>query len=79
MLRSAAKDVLDLVRSRSLLHAGAPGGAVSVSVGAAIAVPETDTPLDALVAAADRQLYDAKARGRDCVSVVDETPLRAAA
>lgn len=46
-------------------------GAVSVSVG--VAARQGSEPLDAFIARADRALYDAKARGRNCVTVATAT------
>jgi diguanylate cyclase (GGDEF)-like protein len=49
-------------------HAASPDGYLSVSVGAASAVPGPDSPED-LIRAADRALYGAKHHGRNTVYV----------
>lgn len=45
----------------------APGRRVTASFGVAAEVPRPDAPAGALIAAADRALYEAKQAGRDCV------------
>ena len=51
-----------------LLHEGSPHGIVTASIGAAAMVPPDISDPRALLAAADRALYAAKAEGRDRVS-----------
>ena len=64
-----AQRIVDAIASMALPHAAAPQGTVSVSVGWAAARPGEDPGVtagcgEALVEAADRRLYAAKAAGR---------------
>lgn len=54
------------IESLALPHEGSPSGIVTISVGVASAVPETETPAP-LVAKADALLYQAKRSGRNRV------------
>ncbi|MFL6709516.1 MAG: diguanylate cyclase, partial [Massilia sp.] len=55
------------VAALALVHAGAPEGLVSISVGAASALASPLMAADGLLRAADGALYDAKAAGRNRV------------
>ena len=59
------------VRERQMLHPDSPvGHYVTVSIGVSAVRPSGDAPPQVLLAAADRALYEAKRRGRDCVATV---------
>ena len=63
--------VMELVRSQladAAAARGAPANQVTVSVGLATTV-RADTPMDELIAAADKALYEAKAAGRDNIRI----------
>ena len=67
--RAMAQRIVDAIAALALPHAGSPQGTLGVSVGWAAARPDVDTAIvdsrgEALVAAADRLLYAAKAAGR---------------
>jgi diguanylate cyclase (GGDEF)-like protein len=49
---------------------------VTISFGVAGAVPDSSFKIDDLVAAADKALYDAKSRGRNCVVVSGFRPVK---
>lgn len=75
--RAMAQRIVDAFAALALPHADSPLGAVSVSVGWAAGRPDLDAAIvdsrgEALVAAADRLLYAAKAAGRGRVG--DESP-----
>ncbi|MFM7243687.1 MAG: diguanylate cyclase [Planctomycetaceae bacterium] len=60
-----ARRLVDAVHEAALPHAGGrPGDIVTVSAGAAAAVPTADSSADELVGRADRGLYAAKRAGR---------------
>lgn len=54
------------VRELNFVHAYAPSGTITISVGISSIVPDGITTGQSLIAAADRALYMAKAAGRDC-------------
>lgn len=67
-----AQRMLDAVAALGIPHRDSPSaGVVTVSVGVATMVPSNDCSAAELVAAADRQLYRAKADGRACWRAVD--------
>ncbi|HVL66837.1 MAG TPA: diguanylate cyclase [Vicinamibacterales bacterium] len=57
----------EAVEALRLAHAGGVGGLVTISAGVATVVPSEDGAPEALVAAADAALYDAKRGGRNRV------------
>jgi GGDEF domain-containing protein len=60
-LRQAVEDML-------MAHAGTPWGFVSISIGAASAVPSEHSNPEDLTERADAGLYEAKRQGRNCVA-----------
>src|SRR3984885_839088 len=71
-MRRAIEDLL-------IIHAEAPCGLVTISVGVASLVPENEQSVADLVEAADQALYDAKRRGRNAVVAHAPLVLRATA
>jgi diguanylate cyclase (GGDEF)-like protein len=66
-VRALAERIRSVVAALEAEHATAPAGFLSVSIGAASAVPGDNDPGD-LVHSADQALYEAKRRGRNCVA-----------
>ncbi|WP_147652558.1 sensor domain-containing diguanylate cyclase [Vulcaniibacterium gelatinicum] len=64
---SVAERIRQAVRGASILHADAPDGVLTVSIGVAVA-GEDEPALAAAIARADQALYRAKRAGRDRVS-----------
>jgi diguanylate cyclase (GGDEF)-like protein len=62
---AVAETMRRAVREAAIVHAGSSFGYVTVSLGVAVARPAANTSPEALVDAADRALYGAKAAGRD--------------
>ncbi len=60
------------LRERRLPHAAAPTGFVTVSIGCATMVPESDQQMLCLIQQADDALYTAKRMGRNCICSADE-------
>jgi len=70
-----AEGIREAVQKLAIAHAEAGNSAyVTVSLGVATAFPERDRDPEDLIARADRALYAAKARGRNCVAVDASTP-----
>lgn len=65
-----AESVRKKVEQRAIEHAAAPGGILTVSVGAAITTLQRRETLEELLARADKALYQAKAAGRNCCRVL---------
>jgi len=72
---AAAQRIAAVVRAAVAGIADLPDGLPTLSIGLASTRAGATEP-EALLAAADRALYDAKVRGRDRVSVVDPAPRR---
>lgn len=68
-IRAIAERVRRNVRGLAIPYPAVRSGLVTVSVGAASAVPDRSATAEALLAAADRALYRAKDEGRDRVVV----------
>jgi diguanylate cyclase (GGDEF)-like protein len=79
VLVAAAQTVAERVRRRVLgldiVHEGAPSGRLTVSVGIGYCAGPVDISEPILFDTADRALYEAKAKGRDCV-VLKQVPDR---
>lgn len=71
-LTRRAERVREAVKALSISHRGQAVGPITISIGAAITPSHGATP-DALLAAADKALYEAKASGRDRVIVAPTT------
>ena len=67
-LRRAVEDL-------RMVHAKAPGGILTISVGVATTVPETGDSAQRLIETADAGLYEAKRRGRNVVVAHSELAL----
>jgi diguanylate cyclase (GGDEF)-like protein len=62
-----AETIRARIRTRSIAHRGSLIGRLTVSIGCATAAPPGLGGAYGLLSAADQQLYEAKAAGRDCV------------
>ncbi|WP_213776055.1 GGDEF domain-containing protein [Caballeronia sp. dw_276] len=62
-----AETIRTRIRTRSIAHRGSVIGRLTVSIGCATAAPPGLGGAYGLLSAADQQLYEAKAAGRDCV------------
>jgi diguanylate cyclase (GGDEF)-like protein len=65
-----AEAIRQRVESMQLHHSGSEYECVTVSGGCATCIPRHSSSANALVAAADKQMYAAKAAGRNCVRSV---------
>lgn len=64
-----AQRICDSVRAADIVHDGSVLGRLTVSIGVAVAVPETGLDVKSAMAQADEALYRAKNNGRDRFSV----------
>jgi diguanylate cyclase (GGDEF)-like protein len=71
----AAERIRAAVAALGIPHPVGKGGRVTVSVGVAAANPAEGGSTADLIAAADRQLYEAKAAGRNCVAAAGYAPV----
>jgi diguanylate cyclase (GGDEF)-like protein len=62
-----ARDIQANMASAAIPMAPAALGYVTVSIGVATLIPDKESQPEALIAAADRALYSAKAKGRNCI------------
>jgi diguanylate cyclase (GGDEF)-like protein len=69
-----AETIRAAISDLGIEHAASEYGRVTASIGAAAWTPETDDDVSEVIRAADRALYDAKATGRNKVSVCDVHP-----
>jgi len=60
-----ADDLLAAVRDLMFAHAGSSHGIVTISIGGAVGQPQSAAALDAMFAAADKELYLGKESGRN--------------
>jgi diguanylate cyclase (GGDEF)-like protein len=74
----AAERVREAVAALAIPHPVGKGGRVTVSVGVAAAEPASGGTVAQLIAAADKELYAAKAAGRDRVAAAGYSPVEAA-
>lgn len=73
---AVAERIRHAVRELGIIHAGNPGGIVTISAGVAAIVPERDLDEpDKLLGLADSALYFAKQQGRDRVCSTQDLPL----
>lgn len=73
-----AEEIRIAISELGIEHVASEYGHVTASIGAAAWTPETDGDVTAVVRAADQALYDAKATGRNRVTLSDGQPLHAA-
>lgn len=65
---SVAEDLRKVVEGLGIPHPGySDGSPVTVSIGATVVQPSPATTVEQVIAMADKALYEAKARGRNCV------------
>lgn len=69
-LPDVAEAVRTKIEQRAIPHPAAPGGVLTVSVGAASTITHHDESFKQLLARADKALYQAKADGRNCSRVL---------
>ena len=70
---AVAQKIQQAIKELAIPHAASTvSRQVTVSLGLATTIPDTETPSDAIVAAADQALYRAKKQGRDCFVAVQD-------
>ena len=66
-----AKDIVDAIASRALVHDASAFHRVTVSIGAACLFADQHTTVASLISLADTALYSAKREGRNCVRAAE--------
>jgi diguanylate cyclase (GGDEF)-like protein/PAS domain S-box-containing protein len=61
-----AEEICAAMRNRQLPHSGNPVGVVTISAGSATLVPQLGQHAASLIDSADKALYEAKGKGRNC-------------
>jgi diguanylate cyclase (GGDEF)-like protein len=71
------EEIRGVIAALEIPHADAPNGIVTVSIGAAVMVPERDSGVDDLIESADAALYASKQR-RNTVTAYEPRVFRKA-